>query len=123
MYFYDFCILQRFLHKLVNFFFKLSFGFADHIQVRLGNRMLRHKNSAAILKWLNRSLKGINFSGYFHDLLFVKANHRTVNRQSADLVCGRKALQCLACDLADALACDQAKAAALFAKCSAMRIM
>ena len=75
--------------------------------------MLGHENSAAVLVWLNGCLKCSNFLRNIYNILLIKANHRTENRKSADLVGHCQRVDGLGSHLSDALACNQAQALVL----------
>ena len=88
----NFSCVQCSLHQLINLLREFLLRTADHFEIGLRYRMLGNKNSTAVLKRLYGCLKSIDLSGNADDLLFVKADHRTVYRQCADFICGSKAL-------------------------------
>ncbi len=59
-------------YHLINLFCQLFFRALNHMQQRLCNRMLCHKNGTAVLKWQNRSLIGANFLGKGNDIFLIK---------------------------------------------------
>ena len=80
----------------------------DHVQIGLCDRVLCHKNRAAVLVGKNRSLIRADFLRNIHDLHLVKADQRPKYRHRTHLVCHRQGLNGLGSHLTDALPRDQA---------------
>ncbi len=79
----------------------------DLADIRPGHRVLGHKDRTAILKGLDRGLKGPDLLRDIHDLLLVKADHRPEHRHGAYLIRSGQGLDRLGSHLPDALPGDQ----------------
>ena len=87
---------------------------ADHLHVGFRHRMLCHENGTAVFIRKNGSLIGSDLLGYFHDLLLVKTDQRTIDRQLTYFIGSDQGIHGLGCHLSDALTGDQAQALSLF---------
>ena len=77
---YDLSCFKCCLDQLFYRTFEILFMPSDHLYIRLGNRMLCHKNGAAVLKRQNRCLVSVDLFGNIHDILLIKCNHRAEHR-------------------------------------------
>ena len=68
--------IQRLLNQLVDLFFQVGLMPLDHVQIGLCDRVLCHKNRAAVLVGKNRSLIRADFLRNIHDLHLVTADQR-----------------------------------------------
>ena len=82
----------------------------DHVQNRLGHRMLRDKNRAAVLVGQNRGVVGPDFLGDCDDVLLVKSDQRPEHRKRADRVGAFQGAHRLGRHLSEAFPGDQGSA-------------
>ena len=87
---------------------------ADHLYIRLRHGMFCHEDGTTIFIRQNGSLISPDLLGYFHDLLLIKSDQRTVYRQFTHFIGSDQGIHSLGCHLSDALTGDQAQALRLF---------
>ena len=86
---------------------------ADHLHVRFRHGMFCHEDGTTIFIGQNGSLISPDLLGYFYDLLLVKSDQRTVDRQLTYFIGSDQGIHGLGCHLSDALTGDQTQALGL----------
>ncbi len=81
----------------------------DNVQIRLGYRMLCHKDRTAVLIRQDRGFICADLLGNIHDLHLIKADQRAEHRKRTYFIRYRKRLYRLGCHLSDTLSGDQSE--------------
>ena len=106
----DFIGLQGSFHHFVDLFLQIALMVADHFRFGLCDRMFGHEDRTAVLIGEDGSLIGPDLLGDRDDLLLIKTDQGTEDRQGAYFIGDAQGGQGLGSDLTDALAGDQAQA-------------